>query len=120
MVRSDFFGFDENVRTLFEIAPMRLSEDIPRTEVKPYYTKLHETDRHRDEGSPLTVGDLRRLLAESDLNDEFPVVVGGRDWDDHSKMLVGLADDTWTDNEGQFGGRLCIAAMHLGLVEQDS
>ncbi|WP_328530106.1 hypothetical protein OG984_02680 [Nocardioides sp. NBC_00368] len=70
--------------------------------------------------SPLTVGALRTFLAcRPDLPDDLPVVVGGVDWDDHDRMFTGLADAIWSDGEGAFGGRLCIAAMTLGLVDED-
>lgn len=46
-------------------------------------------------------------------------MVGGTDWDDHDRRFTGLADAIWSDTEGAFGGRLCIAALDLGLVADD-
>ncbi|MFI1919381.1 hypothetical protein [Nocardia sp. NPDC020380] len=79
-----------------------------------------EADSLIDEGDavdgPMTVGRLRQFLNDIAVPDHLPVVVGGLDFDDPSRHFNGLADAIWADNEGQFGGRLCIAAQGIGLV----
>lgn len=90
------------------------------TQATPTPTSASPTAETRRDSSPLTVGALRAFLAcQPDLPDDLPVVVGGVDWDDHDRRLTGLADAIWSDAEGAFGGRLCIAAMDLGLVTED-
>lgn len=67
---------------------------------------------------PLTVGGLRAFLAcRPELDDDVPVVVGGEDFDDPARQLVGMADAVWTDTEGAFGIRLCVAAVGIGLAD---
>lgn len=69
--------------------------------------------------TPVTVGRLRQFLKDPSVPDDLPVIVGGVDFDDPSTKFLGLADSVWADGEGQFGGRLCIASMSLGLVQED-
>jgi hypothetical protein len=68
----------------------------------------------------VTVGDLREFLRTNEISDELPVVIGGRDFDTAARTSVGLADEIWSDDQGLFGGRLCIGAMRLGLVWEES
>ncbi|MCD0451759.1 hypothetical protein LO762_21550 [Actinocorallia sp. API 0066] len=68
--------------------------------------------------APITVGALRSYLAEQGLADHLPVVVGGTDFDDAERTLIGIADDLRHDALGPFGGRLVIAATGLGLVDE--
>lgn len=73
-----------------------------------------------EEFAPMTVGRLRQYLAHSPLPDDLPVIVGGLDVADRTKKIRGLADALWADDEGEFGGRLCLGAMGIGLLtEQD-
>lgn len=67
--------------------------------------------------SPLTVGALRQYLDTNRLPDELPVIIGGVDFLEPSKEYTGVADAIWADSDGSLGGRLVIAAMHLGLAD---
>ncbi|MGV9384654.1 hypothetical protein ACWDRB_53180 [Nonomuraea sp. NPDC003707] len=51
------------------------------------------------------------------MPDDVPIVVGGVEFDDPDKRLIGLADDIWLDGEGALGGRLVLAAAGIGLVD---
>lgn len=67
---------------------------------------------------PLTIGALRAFLAcRPDLSDDLPVVVGGVDFDDPDRKMMGMADVLWSDAQGAFGGRLCITAESIGLAD---
>ncbi|MBN9747761.1 hypothetical protein DMP23_42865 [Amycolatopsis sp. A1MSW2902] len=55
---------------------------------------------------PLTIGAMRAFLAcRPDLADDLPVVVGGVDFDDPDRKMMGMADVLWSDTQGAFGGR---------------
>ncbi|MEV6030068.1 hypothetical protein AB0L65_02905 [Nonomuraea sp. NPDC052116] len=60
---------------------------------------------------------MRRFLLKEAVPDDVPIVVGGVEFDDPNKRLIGLADDIWLDGEGALGGRLVLAAAGIGLVD---
>ncbi|MDQ1537158.1 MAG: rRNA (uridine2552-2-O)-methyltransferase [Actinomycetota bacterium] len=97
-------------------------DDTPPPGTGPSPGQEHDVIDHdpaddpADDLAPLTVGDLRALLASEQLPDDLPVIVGGQDFDDPGKTWSGLADAVWVDDQGPPGGRLCLAAMGLGLV----
>ncbi|GAB3823136.1 hypothetical protein [Kribbella italica] len=102
------------IRALLESAHLgdrkvSIPEGLPQTP---------ETPGTRENPTPLTIGTLRAFLAcRTDLSDDLPVVVGGVDIDDNNRELSGLADAIWSDTEGTFGGRICISARSIGLVD---